>query len=141
MGQTLSIPATSGKRLNVLGFFNLDNDLLSFSVAGTVNTDIVIACFDAFCDTLTKKTVVVLDNASIHRSNAFQEQMPIWEQKGLLLYFLPAYAPELNLIEILWRFIKYCWLPFSAYLNFEALVIGVEAILTGVGTKYLIAFQ
>lgn len=85
--------------------------------------------------------MVVIDNASIHRSSAFQEQVPIWEQKGLVLYFLPAYAPELNLIEILWRFIKYCWLPFSAYLNFDALVTEVEAILTQVGSKYLIAFQ
>jgi hypothetical protein len=26
--------------------------------------------------------------------------------------------PKLNLIEILWRFIKYYWLPFSAYTSF-----------------------
>ncbi|MDR1339335.1 MAG: transposase, partial [Prevotellaceae bacterium] len=27
----------------------------------------------------------------------------------------PPYSPELNLIENLWRFIKYQWLPFNAY--------------------------
>ena len=141
MGQTLEIPAAKGKRQNVLGFFNLDNDLISFCAAGCVNTDLVIGCFDAFSQTLKRKTVVVLDNASIHRSAAFQTQVPIWEQKGLFLYFLPAYSPELNLIEILWRLIKYSWLPFSAYVSFDALSKAVADILVQVGTQYLIAFQ
>lgn len=108
---------------------------------GSVDTDLVIGCFDAFSDTITKKTVVVIDNAPIHRSQAFQKKLPAWEKKGLFLYFLPEYSPELNLIEILWRFIKYFWLPFSAYLNFDALVQAVEEILMKVGTEYQIAFQ
>ena len=85
--------------------------------------------------------MVVIDNAPIHKSQAFQKKLPTWEKKELFLYFLPAYSPELNLIEILWRFIKYFWLPFSAYLNFDALVDAVEEILMNVGTKYQIAFQ
>ena len=141
VGQTIEIPASKGKRLNVLGFFNTDNDLIPFCVEGSVDTDIVIGCFDAFSDTITQKTVVVIDNAPIHKSQAFQKKLPTWEKKGLFLYFLPAYSPELNLIEILWRFIKYFWLPFSAYLNFDALVDAVEEILMNVGTKYQIAFQ
>jgi len=110
-------------------------------VEGSVDTDIVIGCFDAFSETLTKKTVVVIDNAPIHKSQAFQNKLSTWEAKGLFLYFLPAYSPELNLIEILWRFIKYWWLPFSAYLNFNALVEAVKEILINVGGKYQIAFQ
>ena len=35
--------------------------------------------------------------------------------------YLPPYSPELNLIEILWRRIKYTWLPFSAYACLNAL--------------------
>jgi DDE superfamily endonuclease len=54
---------------------------------------------------------------------------------------LPAYAPELNLIEILWRFMKYYWLPFSAYASFQCLYEAIEQILTRVGTEYTIAFQ
>jgi hypothetical protein len=61
--------------------------------------------------------------------------------QGLILKFLPAYSPELNLIEILWRFIKYRWLPFSAYLNFNTFVAAVEEILVQVGSKYTIEFQ
>jgi hypothetical protein len=35
-------------------------------------------------------------------------------KKGLMIKYVPSYAPELKLIEILWRFLKYYWLPFSA---------------------------
>jgi len=141
IGETLEIPASKGKRLNVLGFLNLDNNLTPFCVEGSVTTDIVIGCFDLFSETITRKTVVIIDNASIHTSQAFQEKIPFWEKKGLCLQFLPGYSPELNLIEILWRFIKYQWLPVSAYLNFETLVKTVEEILMNVGSKYKIAFQ
>jgi len=141
VGETIEIPSARGKRLNVLGFFNTDNELLPFSVEGSVNTETVIVCFDAFSETITKKTVVLIDNAPIHKSQAFADRLPIWEKKGLFLKFLPEYSPELNLIEILWRFIKYEWLPFSAYVNFEALVEAVEDILVQVGSKYTIAFQ
>jgi DDE superfamily endonuclease len=43
---------------------------------------------------------------------------------------LPAYSPQLNLIEILWRFIKYQWLEFSAYKDWNSLVEAVENIST-----------
>ena len=141
MGETIEIPCAKSKRLNVLGFFNSDNELLPFCVEGSVNTETVIVCFDAFSETITKKTVVIIDNAPIHRSQAFVKRLPIWEKKGLCLKFLPAYSPELNLIEMLWRFIKYEWLPFSAYVNFEVLAEAIEDILVHVGSKYTIAFQ
>ena len=66
MGQTIEIPAAKSKRLNVLGFFNTDNALLPFSVYGSVNTETVIACFDAFSQTIKKKTVVVIEPGPDH---------------------------------------------------------------------------
>ena len=84
---------------------------------------------------------VLLDNAPMHRSKAFIQQIPKWVRKGLIVKYLPSYAPELNLIEILWRFIKYDWLPFSAYTSFQSLYEAVEDILTRFGTDYTITFQ
>lgn len=141
IGETIELPVTKGKRLNVLGFFTRDNDLTPFCVETTMTAEIVVGCFDAFSETITKKTVVIIDKAPIHTSQALLKKIPAWKKKGLLLKFLPAYSPELNLIEILWRFIKYRWLPFSAYLNFDALVAAVEEILVNVGSKYAIEFQ
>lgn len=59
---------------------------------------------------------------------------------GVIVKFLPAYCPELNLIEILWRFIKYHWLPFSAYLSFGNLVEEIEIILAEIGSVFKIHF-
>jgi transposase len=99
-----------------------------------------MGCFDDFCQTLTKKTVVVMDNASIHRSDQFEECRPRWKKQGLIVKYLPAYSPELNLIEILWRRIKYSWLPFSAYESLRALIEALETILCEVGSEYQITF-
>ncbi|MGD9686322.1 MAG: transposase [Desulfobacter sp.] len=66
-----------------------------------VTSDIVAACFDAFSRSTTKRTIVVLDNAPIHHSVIFKTQSGTWQERGLFLYFIPKYAPELNLIEIL----------------------------------------
>ena len=100
----------------------------------------VIACFDAFCQTLTKPTVVVVDNASIPTSDEFEERLPEWKKHGLHVKYLSAYSPELNLIEILWRRIKYTWLPFSAYQGLKALRTSLESILSQIGSKYQITF-
>jgi len=62
---------------------------------------------------------VIIDNASVHTSSDFIEQIPKWEKKGIIIRSLPTYCSELNIIETLWRFIKYSWLPFSAYSSFK----------------------
>jgi len=100
---------------------NRHKDLHTSMFAQSIHTGVVIACFDAFCHTITKQTVVVVDNASIHRSEACEDRMPSWKQHGLIIKYLRPYSPELHLIEILWRRIKYTWLPFSAYACLNAL--------------------
>jgi transposase len=69
-----------------------------------------------------------------------RETSLLLKRKGLEIFFLPTYSPQLNLIEILWRFIKYQWLEISAYESYSALVEAVEDILTNFGTKYTINF-
>ena len=94
-----------------------------------------------FCKTIAGPTVVVVDNASIHRSEAFQEEWPTWEKEGLLVFYLPQYSPQLNLIEILWRFMKYEWIEFWAYTSFDHLVQYVEGVIRDFGGKYKINFE
>jgi hypothetical protein len=73
---------------------NRHNDLHTSMFEQSIHTGVVIACFDAFCHTMTKKTVVVVDNASIHRSEAFEDRMPHWKKHGLIIQYLPPYSPE-----------------------------------------------
>jgi transposase len=138
--RVIELPAMRYGRINVLGFMNRTNDLHTYMFEQSIHTGVVIACFDAFCQTIKKKTVVVIDNASIHRSEEFEDHIPYWKKKGLIIKYLSPYSPELNLIEILWRRIKYTWLPFSAYECLNALSEALEAILSKVGSEYQITF-
>jgi hypothetical protein len=139
-GTVIEIPARKDGRMNVLGFMNRKNDLHPFIFEQSVHTGVVIACFEEFSKTLKKKTVVVMDNASVHTSEEFAECLPQWKKQGLIVKYLTPYSPELNLIEILWRNIKYAWLPFSAYQCLNALRDALENILKNVGSKYQITF-
>jgi transposase len=143
IGECIEVPASGnhGHRFNVLAFLNKANELTPFCFTGSVNTDAVVSCFDAFSKGLVKKSFVFIDNGPLHRSRAFIEKLPEWHRRGLIPKFLPSYSPELNLIEILWRKMKYEWLPFSSYLNFKVLKDAVETILKDFGSKYVINFS
>jgi transposase len=119
---------------------NRNNDVQASMFEQSIHTGVVIGCFEAFCQTITPKTVVVMDNASIHRSEECEDRIPYWKKQGLIIKYLPPYSPELNLIEILWRRITYTWLPFSAYACLNALIETLEDILSQVGSKYQITF-
>ncbi len=116
VGETREIPRKRSKRLNVLGFMSRENDSFFHSIDGSVTSEVVIKAFDDFAaryanqyDETQMPCVVILDNASIHHSNAVKQRANDWMQQGVFLHFLPPYSPELNLIEILWRKIKYEW--------------------------------
>jgi hypothetical protein len=134
------LPAAKGRRLSVFGLMTPDCKLCSWIVEGSINYVAVIAILDKFVTQITKKTVVVIDNAPIHRSKKFMAKIAEWKLQDLLIYFLPAYCPELNIIEILWKHIKYYWLPFDAFLNFQNLKQQLTSVLTSVGSKYRINY-
>ncbi len=139
-GDEITVETQKSKRINALGFLNRKNDLEVYLFENSINSDVVIACIDKFCETLKKKTVLVLDNSSVHKSNALLEKLEEWKGKGLTLFFLPTYSPELNIIEILWRFIKYKWLDVKANSSWKTLVEAVEEIFRNYGEKYIINF-
>ena len=94
-----------------------------------------------FVTHLTQPTVLVLDNASIHKALLVQAALPQWAEQGLTLFFLPPYSPELNRIEILWRFCKHYWLTPEAYQTPQTLLQHVTELLQAIGTvNYQITF-
>jgi transposase len=139
-GTVIEIPATKGTRINIVGLMNRKNDLHPYMFEQSINTSVIVACLNDFCQKIKKKTMVVMDNSSIHTSEEFEDYIAQWKKKGLHIKYLIPYAPELNLIEILWRHIKYLWLPFSAYQCMEALREALEHILKEFGSKYQITF-
>jgi len=49
-----------------------------------------------------KKILLVLDNARYHHANKLQEYIDSIKER-LELFFLPAYSPDINAIEMLWK--------------------------------------
>ena len=139
--EMIEIESGRSKRLNVLGFMNKRNELEAYTFECNVDSEVVISCFNHFSDRIQDPTVVVVDNASVHTSEAFQEEVSKWEKKGLSIFYLPKYSPELNLIEILWRFMKYEWIEFGAYASFAHLVQYVEGVIIDFGTIHKINFE
>lgn len=140
IGKTIEIPSSKSNRLNVLGFIDRQCRFESYVFEGSVNSDVVVACFNVFAKKLDKKTVVVIDNASMHTSHAFLDNIDRWEEQNLFIQNIPPYSPELNKIEILWRKIKYEWLDFSAYESFASLKENLNHILANIGKDYQIQF-
>lgn len=76
----------------------------------------------AYLDALAKKaveasreTVVVMDNTPSHTAVVVRERKQVWQQMGLRVYRLPSYCPNLNLIERVWRRLKYFLMPRRFY--------------------------
>jgi len=134
------LPAAKGKFLNVIGLMTRKNKLYFEVLETTYNTDKVISYMDRFVAQTVKKTVVILDNSPIHKSKKFMAKIEEWKEKDVLIFFLPPYSPELNLIEILWRRIKYQWIPFDAYICFRNLKERLSYVLSNFGEKYDIIF-
>jgi len=75
-------------------------------------------------------TVVVLDNAGIHRSKVVRAAVPELWARRVYLYYLPPYSPELNAIEPLFRVIKHDELPERRYPTVPALTAAIDTGFT-----------
>lgn len=135
------VPATPSGNLTTLGFFYEDNRFEGYIQQGAMSSAMLIECVADFASRLKRKTVLVLDNASTHTSALFESRLAGWRAQGLYIQYIPAYCPELNRIECLWKQIKYHWLNPLDFLTPASLRSALEAILAGIGTKYRITFD
>ena len=141
IGESIEIMSARSKKINVLGFLNpTKNQLIPWTFNCNIDSDILVSVFDEFAKNIEKETWVILDNASFHTSGIVQDKIKDWEEKNLFLYYLPPYSPQLNMIERVWQFMKYQWMPVQAYESFGSLSDSVDTILSGYGSEYRITF-
>ena len=140
IGETETIPRTRSRQLNVLGFRQRQGVLESYVSTQSITSDGVIACIEPFFSTVDKATVMVMDPAPIHTSYAMQDKREEWKANDIYIFELPTYSPELNQIEIVWRFMKYDWLEAKAYESWQSLRNHVEEMLRGFGQDFVINF-
>jgi putative transposase len=79
--------------------------------------------------------VVVLDNAGLHTSKVIRAARAGLARRGIYLYFLPAYSPELNEIEPVFRQVKYHEMPQRSYTSRRGLREAVETAFVGYGRR------
>lgn len=142
VGQQRGISSQKGGGLNVLGLMNLRGDLTSYQTTGRVNSQTVIGWLDDYAAGIEGITVIVLDNAPWHRSQQVQQKIAEWEKKGMHLFFLPPYCPQLNLVETLWRKVKHEWLRPQDFETKDALHRRINHILQNFGNaEFAIRFS
>jgi len=135
------MPSEKGVGINLFGLISRDNRLVFEMTAEKITSAFIIGQMEKLLDGITKPTVVVLDNARVHRSQAIRERLPYWEARGLFVFYLPVYSPQLNIAEILWRKLKYEWLSPADYLDWENLKYQTRLILSAVGSVLKINYS
>lgn len=121
-GQQFKVQTRWGKqgRLNVIGTLSLHGQQQQLEyrlLEGPCRRSEVVAYLETLaqgCDP-RKLTVVVLDNAPFHHGGEIRLKRALWEAQGLFLRYLPAYCPQLNDVEGLWRKLKGFLMPRRCY--------------------------
>ena len=97
-------PGHYKKRISMIGGLCNHNFMAPFMFQGHCNTEV----FEEYLEKilipqLTKGMIVVIDNASFHKTAKIKKLM---QAAGIKLIYLPPYSPDLNPIEHYWHKIK-----------------------------------
>jgi hypothetical protein len=103
---------------------------LHWQTARTSFTATDVVTFLLALPKLARPLIIVLDNAGIHRSKTVQAAKPALWARGIYLYYLPPYSPELNPLEHDFRHIKHHELPERCYATLVALEGAIHAAFT-----------
>jgi transposase len=135
------MPTQKGNGLNCFALLSRTNQCSVKTSEQTFSAQFIFEQFEALSFKVRKLTVIVLDNARIHTSGIIKERIKIWQQRGLYLFYLPRYSPHLNIVETLWRKLKYEWLTPLDYQSKEHLFYQITLALKAVGDSLFIRFS
>ena len=135
------IEATKGKAINCFGLVSRKNDFIYRNTQKNINSDFIIETLDEFSLTITKLTVIVLDNARPHTARKVKQRFGVWQKRGLYIFYLPPYSPQLNIIERLWKEFKEGWLKPSDYQSADSLFYAVDRICANIGKQLFMEFS
>jgi putative transposase len=102
-----------GNRISILGLWEPGKSFEYALTQGGFNGKSYIKVMDWIAQkaaqtlaTTGRLTVVVQDNGPLHKSHLVRQYWAGWQEKGLLIFFLPPYCSEMNPIETEWHQLK-----------------------------------
>ena len=131
----LFVSAPSGrKRFNVLGAISArTHQLITVSNDSYINAESVCQLLLGVAGlSLPVPVTLIMDNARYQHAQVVKE---LAEKLNIELLYLPAYSPNLNLIERLWKFVKKKCLYSRYYENFDLFTGAIQECLSKVGTE------
>lgn len=140
-GEDCYVPSEQKFRLNCFGIIDRNSNYDGFTTTESINSDRILEYLDDLSLRIKKKTVIVLDNAKIHRARKVMYHRKMWEKRGLFIFFLPPYSPHLNLAETLWRILKGKWIKPQDYISKENLFYAANRALANVGKILYVKFK
>jgi len=140
VGTRLVVPyeAPQGRRVNVVGAlapYDPTRARFVFQTRRKADGRYDAPALLAFVDQVAaggvpdRPSVIVLDNYSVHHSQAVKDARPGLAARGVRFCYLTPYSPELNPIEALWTQVKYQDLPERSHPTDVALQAAVETAL------------
>ncbi len=91
------IPSPKAQRVNIFGMIDRNNRYHGFTTTESIDVDKVVEYLDTFSLNIKKNTLIVLDNASVHRNKKIRELRELWEKRGLFLSGTTAIMGSLRL--------------------------------------------
>ena len=129
-----------GRRYNAMALYVPAGPHAAFDWCGTTRRHLRAADLVHFLGQRPRTEVplvLVLDNASLHRSADLRRALPDLRTHDVHLYYLPPYSPELNAIEPVFRAVKHLDLPARRYRTAAELEAAVDDAFASVETKLL----
>ena len=139
--EDIYIPVEKGYKINIWGLISRFNQHHWTTTEQNINASFVFEQLENLSFQIQKQTVVMLDNATIHKAKIIQQQLKFWAKRGLYIYYLPPYSPHLNIAETLWRKIKKEQIDPFDYLNKDSLFYAVNRCLAQLGNSWKINFS
>ena len=139
--EEVSMPSEKGTGINCFGLVTRSNKSWTAISEKAIDAAFVVEQLERFLFSLSRVTIVVLDNARMHTGKKMRECIDGWQRRGLFIFYLPTYSPDLNLAETLWRKLKYEWLSAEDYESKGHLQYAVRQALSAFGTSLKIRFS
>ena len=133
IGHQKRIPATrpgAKQKRHIFGGYNWHKDTITWTTAKTKNS----AAFISFLEELlvkqhpTGRVVLVMDNASYHKSAPALAALSLFEHRVLVIW-LPTYCSDLNPIERFWLYLKNLACANKLQDNIDEVVKAAEKIM------------